>query len=207
LDTQKKTPIARERDTPRVQAQRAEFLVSQPTLEARRLIFVDESGYRLGSSPRFGWAPRGQDSPGKETHGKWETITLIGAMALDGFRGFVTIDAATSADVFTAFVEQELVPHLRAGDIVVMDNLAAHKNARCLRAIQSVGADVMFLPPYSPEFNPIEKAWGKLKDLLRKLPTLTRAALDKAMVAALNAVSLTDIQSWTEHAGYRLTST
>lgn len=128
-------------------------------------------------------------------------------MALDGFRGFVTIDAATSADVFTAFLEQELAPRLKPGDLVVMDNLAAHKCARCIQAVRNVGADVLFLPPYSPEFNPIEKAWGKIKDILRKLPTLTRGALDTAMVAALNAVTSTDIEGWTKHAGYRLTST
>jgi transposase len=132
---------------------------------------------------------------------------MIGALALDGFRGFMTIDAGTSADVFLAFVQQELVPRLRSGDIVVMDNLSAHKIAPVTMAIRSVGADVLFLPPYSPEFNPIERAWAKLKDFVRRLPTLTRDAFDDAISAAMAAVSLEDIRGWTSFAGYDLTST
>ena len=124
MDTQKKTPVARERDTPRVQQRREEFSAQeQPNLEPNCLVFVDESGFRLGSPPRYGWAPKGQDAPGKEVHGKWNTVTMLGAIALDGFRGFTTIDAATSAEVFCAFVEQELCPALKNGDLVVMDNL------------------------------------------------------------------------------------
>ena len=207
LDTQKKTLVARERDTAAVQARRAAFLNAQAQLEAQRLIFVDESGFRLGSPPRFGWAPRGKDSPGKSVEGNWTTITMIGAIALDGFRGFMTINAGTSADVLLAYVEQVLGPQLRAGDIVVMDNLAAHKNTAVLDAIRATGAKPLFLPPYSPDLNPIEKTWGKLKDFVRRLPTLTRSAFDSAIAAAINAVSLDDIRGWTAHAGYNLTST
>ena len=193
---------------PRVQRERAEFVTkTQPHLEPSRLIFVDESGFRLGSSPRYGWAPKGQDAPGKHVHGKWSTMTMIGAIALDGFRGFTTIDAATSAEVFRIFVEEELCPSLRAGDVVVMDNLSAHKDVRAIKAIRDVGADVLFLPPYSPEFNPIEKTWGKLKDILRKLGTLTREAFERAVATAMDRITLEDIRAWTEHAGYRLTST
>jgi transposase len=207
LDTQKKTPIAYERDRADVQAKREAFVAAQSLLEARRLIFVDESGFRLGSSPRFGWAPKGADAPGKGVQGAWETITMIGALALDGFRGFMTINAGTSANVFLAFVEQELAPNLRPGDLVVMDNLAAHKVPTVRWAIQAVGADVMFLPPYSPEFNPIERAWAKLKDFIRRLPTLTRDAFDAAVAAAMDAITGDDIHGWTAHAGYRLNST
>ncbi|MFZ9887953.1 MAG: transposase [Myxococcota bacterium] len=89
-------------------------------------MFVDESGYRLGATPRYGWAPCGAKAPGKAVHGAWNTVTMIGAMALDGFRGFITIDAGTSADVFLAFLEQNLGDSLCPGDVVVMDNLAAH---------------------------------------------------------------------------------
>lgn len=204
MDTQKKTLVARERDLAAVQARRGAFLEAQAQLDAQRVIFVDESGFRLGSPPRFGWAPRGEDSPGKTVEGCWETITMIGAIALDGFRGLMTINAGTSNDVFLAFVEQVLVPKLRHGDLVVMDNLAAHKNRRAAEAIRAVGAEVLFLPPYSPDLNPIEKAWAKLKDFVRRLSTLTRDAFDHAIAAAMDAVTLDDIRGWTAHAGYVL---
>ena len=207
MDAQKKTPVARERDTEAVKARREAFVALQPNLDPARLVFVDESGFRLGSSPRFGWAPRGQDAPGKHIHGAWKTITMIGALALDGFRGFMTIDAGTSADVFIAFVEQQLAPNLKPGDIVVMDNLSAHKTSLVVAAIRAVGADVLFLPPYSPEYNPIERAWAKLKDFVRRLSTLTRDAFDSAVAAALDAVSFDDIRGWTAFAGYDLSST
>lgn len=170
------------------------------------MIFVDESGFRLGSPPRYGWAPRGHDAPGKTVCGAWQTITMLGAIALDGFRGFMTIDAGTSTDVFLAFVQQVLAPNLLRGDIVVMDNLSAHRTAVVRDALHAVGAQALFLPPYSPEFNPIERAWGKLKDILRRLPTLTRAAFDSAVASAMDAVTLDDIRAWTAFAGYRLTS-
>lgn len=132
---------------------------------------------------------------------------MVGALALDGFRGFMTIDAGTSTDVFLAFVEQQLAPRLKPNDVVVMDNLSAHKTPAVVAAIRTVGADVLFLPPYSPEYNPIERAWAKLKDFIRRLPTLTRAAFDAAVAAAMDAVSSDDIRGWTRFAGYDLNST
>lgn len=131
---------------------------------------------------------------------------MIGALALDGFRGFMTIDAGTSVDVFRAFVQHELVPHLRVHDIVVMDNLSALRHSDVLKAIRDGGAHVLFLPPYSPEFNPIEKAWGKIKDILRRAYTLTRDAFDAAVARALATISFHDIRQWTAYAGYKLNS-
>lgn len=171
------------------------------------MVFVDESGFRLGSPPRYGWAPVGHKSPGKTVCGNWTTMTMLGAIALDGFRGFLTIEAATSAEVFRSFVLHELVPRLKPGDLVVMDNLSAHKEPQGVAAIRAAGADVLFLPPYSPEYNPIEKAWAKLKDIIRRLPTLTREAFDKAVAAAMSAISLDDIRAWACHAGYTINST
>jgi transposase len=202
LDAQKKTPVARERERSDVKRKRAEFLSLQPTLNATRLVFVDESGYRLGSSPRFGWAPRGEKSPGLHVQGKWRTMTMIGAIALDGFRGFMTIESGTSANVFEAFTEQQLVANLRHGDVVVMDNLSAHKGSKVITAIEQAGATVLFTPPYSPEFNPIEKVWGKLKDIIRRVETLCEEAFNAAVAAAMNEISIEDIFAWTQHAGY-----
>jgi transposase len=171
------------------------------------LIFVDESGFRLGTPPRYGWAPIGEKAPGKTVCGSWQTMTMLGAIGLDGFRGFLTIDLPTTSDLFLAFVTHQLVPNLRPGDIVVMDNLAAHKHPAVLAAIAAAQADVLFLPPYSPEFNPIEKAWGKLKDILRRLPTLCRETFDRAVATAMDAITTDDIRAWTIHAGYDLAST
>ena len=129
---------------------------------------------------------------------------MLGAMALYGFRGFMTINAGTSTDVFHAFVEQELIPHLRPNDIVIMDNLSAHKNAQIRRMIESAGCRVIFTPPYSPEFNPIEEAWAKLKDIVRRAETRTREAFDSAVAYALDQICATDISAWVNYAGYRL---
>lgn len=207
LDAQKKSLVARERDRPQVQAQRQAFASKQRTLNAAQLVFLDESGFRLGSPPNYGWAPVGDKSHGKTTMGAWRTMTMIGAIALDGWRGFMTLNAPTDGDVFLAFVEQQLAPNLRRGDLVVMDNLSAHKRPDVVAAIRATGADVLFLPPYSPEYNPIEKAWAKLKEILRRLATLTRDAFDDAVAKAMTLISSGDIRAWTQFAGYSLALT
>ncbi len=201
----KKTPIAVERQKSEVITKRQEFLKIQQDLDPAKLVFLDESGFRLGSEVRYGWSPRGEDACGKYT-GKWETMTMIGAIALDGFRGFMTIDAGTSIDVFHSFVTSQLVPNLRPGDVVVMDNLAAHKNKNIIELIETAKASVLFLPPYSPEFNPIEKTWAKLKEILRRLETTTRDTFDAAVAKAMQAINFQDILGWILHAGYRLKS-
>lgn len=206
MDAQKKTPVAYERDREDVVLKREAFLALQPDLDPSRLVFVDESGFRLGSSPRHGWAPRGEDSAGRGVYGKWEMVTMLGAIALDGFRAIMTIDAGTSAEVFEAFVAQVLVPNLRAKDVVVMDNLSAHRNATVRRMIEAAGCEVVFTPPYSPEFNPIEEAWAKIKDIIRRLETRTRDAFDSAVACAIDQVRKTDILGWVTHAGYGLNS-
>lgn len=206
MDTQKKTPVARERERPDVQAKREAFADIQGTLDPRKLRFLDESGFRLGSPPHYGWSPRGVKSPGKSTQGSWKTMTMIGALNINGFSGFMTVDAATDTDVFRAFVRHELAHHLEPGDLVVMDNLSAHKDAEIQRIIREAGADVLYLPPYSPEYNPIEKAWAKLKEILRRLDTLTRETFDAAVAKAMDAISTDDIRAWINHAGYQFSS-
>jgi len=168
------------------------------------LVFVDESGIRLGSPVEYGWSPRGKTLPGYHVQGCWETITLIGAIAMDGFRGFMTVDSGTSSDVFEAFVSQQLTPELKPGDIVVLDNLSAHKNPRAAQAIANAGSELLFTPPYSPEFNPIERLWSKMKQFVRRCETLRRDLLDEAVAKAMELVSHQDILGWVSHAGYRL---
>ena len=142
---------------------RRSFLNQQRHLDPKRLVFLDESGFRLGAPPHYGWAPCGEKSPGKSVQGSWQTMTMLGAISLDGFRGFLTIDAATDSEIFTAFVRHQLAPNLRPGDIVVMDNLSAHKNEDALAALREVGATALFLPPYSPALNPDELVWNHVK--------------------------------------------
>ena len=131
-------------------------------------------------------------------------MTMIGALGLTGFKGFMTINDATCAEVFRAFIKHELRKHLRPGDLVVMDNLNAHKDTEVLRMIRDAGADAIYLPPYSPEYNPIEKAWAKMKELMRRLNTLTREAFDAAVATAMISISMDDITAWFGHAGYQV---
>lgn len=206
MDAQKKTPAARERRRADVQEKRGLFILKQPDLNPNRLVFIDESGFRLGSPTRYGWSRRGEPLAGHHVCGAWTNMTMIGALALDGFRGFMTIESGTSSDVFFAFVEQQLTQRLQPDDIVVMDNLQAHKNPEVLNKIRSVGASTLFLPPYSPEWNPIERAWSKMKELIRRFETLTRETFDHAVATAMNAVTQDNIMAWVRHAGYAVSS-
>ncbi len=185
----KRTPVAFERSDPAVLRKVSSFVKKQPSLSPDKLVFIDETAFRLGDSPRYGWAPRGQDAYGTHVQRSWTTVTLIGAIALDGFRGVVTLSGGTSTDVMQAYVKQVLAPNLKVGDVVVMDNLSAHKASCVVEVIKKAGANVLFTPPYHPEFNPIEKTWAKLKDALRRRNTLSRGAFD--------------IRGWFEHAGYK----
>jgi transposase len=130
--------------------------------------------------------------------------TVLGAMALDGIRALMTIEGATTADVFEAFVESMLVPRLNPGDIVVMDNVGAHKPARILERIRAAGAHVLFLPPYSPDLNPIELFWNKFKELLRSMAARTPQELDHAIAKAMDLTTLEDIAGWFTHCGYKI---
>jgi transposase len=134
-------------------------------------------------------------------------MTMMGAIGLDGFRGFGTFDFATSGASFLAFIHKEVCPNLRQGDVVIMDNLAAHKVKGVRDAIEAAGATVRYLPPYSPELNPIEKLWSKLKDFVRRCRTDTREAFDNAVARAMDAVTASDLAGWYRHCGYDLIST
>ncbi len=119
---------------------------------------------------------------------------------------FMTIDSSTTTEVFTAFVEQQLIRHLREGDYVIMDNISVHKNSHVKGLIESTGAVVKFLPPYSPDLNPIEKLWSKLKQQLRRMDTLTRDVFDKSITAAIKLVEIDDLHAWILDSGYQISS-
>jgi transposase len=150
-----------------------------------------------------GRAPSGVRVDGPVPHGHWKVVTLTAAVRLDGVGACLAFDGATDSACFEAYVGRCLAPTLRPGDIVVMDNLACHKTAEVARLIAAVGAEVRFLPPYSPDLNPIERLFSKLKAWLRSAAARTVDALIEAMGDALRAVRPDDILGWFRHSGYR----
>jgi transposase len=153
-----------------------------------------------------GRSPVGKRLIAKVPHGHWKTTTLIAALDRGGIRCSAVVDGAVNADVFEAFVEQVLVPTLGAGDVVVMDNLSSHKRSRTRELIQSSGAEVLYLPPYSPDLNPIENVFAKIKQRLRTMSCRTREALWTAMQSVLDTVTTTDAINCFSHCGYSLRS-
>ena len=143
--------------------------------------------------------------PGSVPLRHWEVTTLIGALALDGVRASFTVEAAADADIFQIFVEQVLQPALHPGDVVIWDNLPAHKRPALKTLVESVPATLLFLPPYSPDFNPIEQCWSKLKEFLRTAQARTSDALEQAITQAFASVTAADAHGWFQHCGYRLT--
>lgn len=151
-----------------------------------------------------GRAPRGQRLIDKTPHGHWKTTTLIAALGIQGVRCSTVVDGAVNGDVFEAFVEQVLVPDLRAGDVVIMDNLSSHKRPRVRELIANAGARLVYLPAYSPDLNPIELIFAKVKQLLRSLACRTREALWNVMQSVLNQVTASDAANCFKHCGYTL---
>jgi transposase len=151
-----------------------------------------------------GRAPRGQRLVAGIPHGHWKTSTLIAALGVAGVRCSAVIDGAVNAAVFEAFVEQVLAPELRPGDLVVLDNLSSHKSARTRELIEAAGAELVFLPPYSPDLNPIEMVFAKIKQALRSLACRTQRALWDSIQPVLDAVTPTDAANCFRHCGYTL---
>jgi transposase len=149
-----------------------------------------------------GRSPRGERLVCHAPHGHWCTTTMISSVRLDGTTACITIEGATNTDVFRAYVREVLIPSLRPGDIVVMDNLGAHKNPDTISLIEKVGAEVRFLPAYSPDLNPIELMWSKVKSLLRKTQARTRPDLLAAISSALASVTSLDASGWFTYCGY-----
>jgi transposase len=166
------------------------------------LIFLDESSAKTNMTRLRGRALRGDRVHGTAPHGHWNSTTIIGAIRRDGSTACMTIDGATDAEVFRGCVSQILAPALRPGDVVVMDNLAPHKNQETLALIQQAGADVLFLPACSPDFNPIEKMWSKVKNTLRSLEARTQESLQEAIGQALEGITPQDAINWFASCGY-----
>jgi transposase len=166
------------------------------------LIFLDESGAKTNLCRLRGRAPRGQRVIGFCPAGHWQTITMISSIRLDGSTACMALDGTTDTEAFRAYVRQVLVPTLRAGDIVVMDNLSPHKSDQTLALIDQAGAEVVFLPAYSPDLNPIEMMWSKVKSLLRTAEARNVADLITAIGQALAKVTRQDALNWFTYCGY-----
>ena len=173
-------------------------------VDPRQLVFLDESGIDTRLTRTYARAARGERAPGKVPWGHWKRLTVIGALGLDGVAASMSIAAATSAAVFSAFVEQVLRPALqgRPDAIVVMDNLPAHKAKRVRAALDAAKIKYRYLPAYSPDLNPIEPCWSKLKSWLRAKAARTLEALEAQLGPALAAITTHDAEGWFRLCGY-----
>jgi transposase len=168
-------------------------------------VFVDESGTNLAMTPRSGRAPRGQRVVGTAPRNHGPNTTVIAALSPTGIPAAMTVEGAIDRLAFDAFVGQVLVPSLQPGQTVIWDNLSVHKSATAYALIEAAGCHLRFLPPYSPDFAPIELAFSKLKTFLRRCQARTRAALDEAITAGLASITTADAHGWFAHCGYHFT--
>ena len=173
-------------------------------LDMPRVKCIDASGVNRAMTRLYGRAPKGERVVGAIPQNYGANVTMLGALGLQGIQAIMTLEGATNGDVFLAYVTHVLAPTLRPGDIVVMDNLRAHKVAGVEQAITGCGARLVYLPPYSPDLSPIAPCWSKLKAYLRKAQARTREALEMAMTQALATITAADAQGWFRHCGYAL---
>jgi len=171
-------------------------------VKPEQLVFIDESGARTSMTRTRGRAMRGQRVVEKVPHGHWKTTTMISAIRTSGPCAAATISGATDSEIFRTYVQDVLVPELRVGDVVVMDNLQPHKASGVQEMIESAGARLLYLPPYSPDYNPIENMWSKVKQHLRSAAARTFEALLDAITAALASITVDDCQGFFRHCGY-----
>lgn len=168
------------------------------------LVFVDESGVTTEMTRRYGWGACSERVREAVPAGHWRTLTVLAALSCEGVLASMSIESPTDGDVFLAFVEQVLGPKLQPGHLVILDNLGAHKVDGVRQAIESRGALVLYLPPYSPDFNPIEQAWSKLKQLLRGIKARILEHLEPALDQAIAAITPHDARAFFRHCGYRI---
>jgi transposase len=174
------------------------------TLDVRRLVFVDECGTHTSLAPLYAWAPRGRRAYAKVPRNRGQNTTLLASMSAEGMGPCVAVEGTTTAEVFEAYVEQALAPMLKEGQAVVMDNLSAHKGKKVRQLVEARGCRLLFLPPYSPDLNPIEEAFSKVKASLRRARARSRETLVGAIGRAISAVTARDARAFFEHCGYRL---
>jgi transposase len=198
--TQKKSKLAQERD----EGLRALWRWLATRFDVRRLVFVDESGMHTSMDRLRSRAPRGERAYDKVPRNRGKNTTLIASMSLSGMGEAMCIQGSTDAQAFEVYIEHFLAPALKEGQVVVLDKLGAHRPKRIREFIEASGAELLFLPSYSPDLNPIEEAFSKIKNILRKLGARTHEALLKAMEEALSKVTPGDAAGWFDHRGYQV---
>jgi len=196
LPAQKKSLHAQERDTEENRKRREEFVEVIGKIDLDRLIFLDESGVSTQMTRLYARWTGGARIHETTPDGRWKILTILGAISSRGMIATMTIEAATDREIFLAYLDEVLCPNLRPGDVVVMDNLSSHKVTGVRERIEAEGARLLYLPPYSPDLNPIEKAWAKLKQLLRAAKARTKEALDQAIAQNLPLLATEDAKAW-----------
>jgi transposase len=199
----KKTLIAAEQDRPDVAEARRQWAAAQLEIDPDRVVFIDETWAKTNMTRTYGRSERGGRLRAKVPCSRWETTTFLGAMRATGFVAPLCIEGAINGQLFEAWVKQHLVKTLRAGDVVVMDNLSSHKSSRIAAAIERVGAEVRCLPPYSPDLNPIELAFSKVKKLLRDGAQRTTDTLWQLCGQMLDLFTESECRNYLRHCGYR----
>jgi transposase len=201
---EKKSLHATERDTPRVEQARATYQQRTAALDLRRVKVVDEASVNLAMTRLYGRAPLGERSVGAVPLNYGANITLLGALGVEGLQAVMTVEGATDADVFRTYVKRVLGPTLAPGDIIVLDNLPAHKAPGMQQALARRRVRPLYLPPYSPDLSPMELCLSKVKAALRAAKARTREALDSAIQQAMETVTAIDAWNWFRHCGYAL---
>jgi transposase len=199
---QKKTAHASEQDRPDILKRREDWFAKQLDLDPERLVFIDETWAATNMARRYGRAPKGERLRAGIPHGHWKTTTFVAGLRMTGMVAPMVLDGPINGHAFQAYVDQVLVPELKPGDIVIMDNLGSHKGVGVRQAIEAAGAELLYLPPYSPDFNPIENAFSKLKALLRKAAERTLDGLWAAIGALIPAFTPQECANYFAAAGY-----
>jgi putative transposase len=197
--------LAAEQDRPDVARRRGQWKKYQTRIAPERLVFIDETWTKTNMAPLRGWAPRGKRLKTKVPYGHWKTMTFVAALRHDRIDAPWLLDGPINGESFTVYVERVLVPTLEVGDLVMMDNLGSHKRKAIRRAIRSAGAKLLFLPKYSPDLNPIEQVFAKLKHMLRNAGARTIDALYEAIGQLLSAFPPEECTNYFKNAGYILT--
>ena len=175
-------------------------------LDPQQLVFVDESGTNIALTRRYGWAPHDHRATGSVPRNHGKNTTLVAALAPDGLHEPWLIEGAMDTEAFVWYIREQLAPTLRPGQVVVLDNLSVHKAASIRQALEARHCQLLFLPPYSPDFTPIEQAFSKIKTILRGLGARTKEALQEAVHLAIEAITRQDATAWFAHAGYALSA-
>jgi transposase len=199
----KKSLVAGERGRPDVARRRAQWIKYQDRIEPERLVFIDETWTKTNMAPLRGWAPRGQRFVAQVPHRRWITTTFVAALRFDRIAAPWLLEGPIDGESFRTYVERVLLPTLREGDIVIMDNLGSHKGKAVRELIRSAGAKLFFLPKYSPDLNPIEQVFAKLKHLLRKAAARTVETVCGAIGEILGAYTPGECANYFRNSGYQ----